>query len=128
MLRFPGGAGTVQTMFYDDDESGDFEMDEGSIPDDVRAMLDDLGDSATRLADKTSRIGLHPLAHSVMVHEDSSAAVVMTFNVGDLAWSDRVQNPQQEDVNAEFRELVQAEEERKFEEMQQRLKDKYGKS
>lgn len=51
-------------------------------------------------------------------------AFVANFTVGDVAWSDRVQNPAQDATESEFRQLAAQAEREKFEEMKAEMERK----
>jgi hypothetical protein len=80
-------------------------------------MLDqDAQDRLTAAVEETGRhLGLY--AHAIRIHQpdpdedpsipdDHPAIVLASFDVGDLAFSSRVLDPQNEETNAEFREMV----------------------
>lgn len=90
--------------------------DESTQPD--RVELEAL---ASRVVDDLALIGLYEQQHGWHEHGEQPV-LMMECLLGDLAFSDRVQNPSQVDIDAEFRAMMAPVNQEKFEELREQLR------
>lgn len=91
-----------------------------------RGKTDDVEAAGRRCGLYVRDIGLS-MAPNTELDEDGDQGMamrpvmVLNFSVGDVAWSDRIQNPAQDTTEAEFRKMAVEAEKEKFEETRAEL-------
>lgn len=99
--------------------------DDKPSPEDVYGEI--FREKADELEPVARRVGLYMrdagLAMNPIPNDDGThgAAMIVNMTVGDAAWSDRVQNPEQDSTEAEFRKMAVEMEKDKFEETKAEL-------
>lgn len=83
------------------------------FPDDLPYTEEQLGGLIERFEDQTRKIGLY-LKHAGLHVEPSSLdktesedpKLVMIFGIGSVAFSPRIQDPEQDEINDQFRQIA----------------------
>lgn len=81
---------------YDPDEEP--EWPEGMSAEQVSKLI-------ARLAEELPQLGIYPEPHVSVERHGDHVALTMNFVVGDVAFTPRVQDPQQDEFNDQFRKL-----------------------
>lgn len=102
----------------------------GEYPDDLPYTEEQLGGLIERFENETRKIGLY-LKHAGL-HVDPSSPdepserqdpkLVMIFGIGSVAFSSRVQDPEQDEINDEFRRIASSSIDDDIESIRQRYK------
>jgi len=67
-------------------------------------------------------VGLAPNPHQAHTPEPLPPVFVINATIGDVAWSERVQNPVENRMGVEFRKLEQQMQVQQFEDLQERMR------
>lgn len=108
---------------------GESEDDPDENPLVTSEMLHEASEKAEELGRKAQKFGLYQNHFDLAISADPETGdpiiVIMTnFFPGDVAWSDRVQNPETNDVNKEFRAIQSELEQDDFEAYRARLEQR----
>lgn len=76
---------------------------------DAQRLMEELENAARKLGLYAENLAIGVPSggpYASLLGDGEKVVVVAQFTVGDIAWSDRVQNPQQEDADMEFRKMA----------------------
>lgn len=95
------------SMTGDPDDHDHDDEGEQELPPEIRAQFDLLIERSEKLIDKARQIGLyiegHPQVQIVPTPGGMAAALVVQYTIGKVAFSDRVQNPEKDKFDDQFR-------------------------
>lgn len=116
------------SMFLDDDDSDEFEHDHehGDAPMPTPEQLADVQEKLQALGPAAQKIGLYMQGAEIGVAMDDEGnlnmMIVAMMLPGDVAWSDRIHDPEKAVVEEDFKAIARETEEEEFQAYQERLR------